>query len=161
MASDYQYATEAEVEEQFDLLTKVYTDDNALDPFISKAEKHINMRLKAKYSVPFTAGSPPDMVHELTIDLAAFYAFRSHFTRDNKNEAKWLKGIWDSVKEQLDRIVDDEEALVNADGSEPGGNDDQVYSDTMDYNSTFNVDDPLSQAQDADKLDDIDDERDS
>jgi len=121
------------------------------DSFINGAEAYINAKLAKTFTVPFS--DAPELIKDLTIDLT--YAKMAVGKLDDR------KAIKDHVDDTLKELVNGEMALVTSSGDVFEATGDGVWSEHGDYVSTFDVDDPFNWEVDQDRIDDIEDDRDS
>lgn len=130
---------------------------------ISDAEAEIDKRLAVKFDVDgwTTNALTPPAVQTICKWLAIAYIHEAtaRGSKDAYARAdRYLKKANDNLQELVDgtaTLVDSTGALVNGDSDE-----NPVYCNTTNYTPTFNEDDQKNWATDADKLDDIADERD-
>jgi hypothetical protein len=139
---------------------------DVLQACIDDAEAKVREMLSKRYDVSAsyfqtTTSVAPALV-PITRWLAAGYAYM-HFSRGGKDAFKrseaYEKKAMDNLKLLMDRSVD----LVDSSGAVIAERTDafQVLSNTDDYTETFAEDDPLHWGVDSDKLDDIEDARES
>lgn len=130
---------------------------NILSNSIDHAEADINASIAKRYSVPFTAGSVPPLITQLTGDLAAYYTFRAKYMRDSHNVSDWVKELKDEVDEKIKMIVDGDLDLVDTAGSliTERTENTKIVSNTMNYQPFFDVDSATSWRTAPDRLDAI------
>ena len=134
---------------------------------IQQAESEINKYLSKRYDLSSdtfqTATSVPPMVRTFCEWLATGYTFES-MSRGGKEQFTRSDRFINRAINNLKMIADYNLDLLHTSGSvvaDKGKTALRVLSNTSDYSSTFNEDDPLNWAVDPDKLDDIADERDA
>lgn len=133
-----------------------------IDDAIAKVKEKLARRydVSASYFNTSTAAAPALVMCSRWLAAGYTYAILSRggkdaLTRSDKLEKKAM----DNLKELMERKADlvDQSGDVIAERSDSF----QVLSNTQDYSETFNEDDPLHWSPDQDKLDDIEDERDT
>lgn len=130
---------------------------------ITHAENEVNKYLSKRYDIDSFASDVPPLVTSLTEQLAEGYS-HLRIGRGGKESLARGKELIKMAQENLQLIADYKADLVDSDGDVISDSENTAYrvlSNTDDYSSTFNEDDPLNWEVDQDKLDDIEDERDS
>lgn len=125
---------------------------------IEKAQAVIDSKIGNKYTVPFTTGNVPPVIEVFAGDIAAYYIMRTMYTQDSQNKTAWVEDFKIAIS-ALNAIRDGKQVVLDSSGNELARAEEEVTSNNMNFHSTFDVDDPLNQSQDDDKLTEIDDER--
>ena len=131
---------------------------------ITMAENEIRKQLSKRYDVSAaafqTSTSAPPMVQDLALWLSLGY-FYSVAGRGGPESMKRGKTFIDMAMDNLKQILEREVDVVNSTGTPlaEASSYMAMTSTTTNYAPTFNEDDPLEWAVDADKLDAIDSER--
>lgn len=133
-------------------------DSSAISHFIDQAESIVNGTIGGVYSVP-VSGSPP-MLQTISTDLAIYRLLRRQFTQDQRNTSDWVEQF-KAAKEDLKDIAEGKLTLVDSAGDIITVGGAGVWSNTMDYTPTMDEDSFTRHHIDPDKLDDIEDKRDS
>lgn len=129
-----------------------YGGADELEEGIAYAENAVNGMLAPGFSVPFTTGSAPQGVKDLTIDEA----YRRLLMGRNSERAKELQ---EDIERRVKSLLGGDSHLVDTDGSTivATSTSGQVWSETMDYKPTFDMRDTEEQHIDPQRLDDEDD----
>ena len=135
-----------------------------IDSHVGRADTIINSKIARRYDVSGydTAGSVPPILRTLSEDISSYYTFRAAFSQDNQNVNDWTDKFNEAIV-VLDEIRDGNMDLVNTAGAIIGEvlstTVQYVDSNTIDYQSFFDCDEPLDWGPDPDKLTDISDKR--
>lgn len=128
------------------------------DKCITWAEDEINKHLSERYDVSaFTpSASVPPMVRSLCEQLSMGYMYDA-MSRSGKESHTRAERFIDRVMINLSDLVNNKADLVNTAGSSLSELSTRkgVLSNTEDYHTTFDEDDPLDWVIDSDKLNDI------
>lgn len=130
---------------------------------ISHAENEIDKYLSKRYDLELfsTSTSVPPLVTSLCETLSEGYMYQ-RMSRGGKEGMKRGKELIDQAIKNLELIAEYKLDLVDASGTvidDMSNTAYRVMSNTDQYTSTFNEDDPLNWEIDRDKLDDIEGER--
>lgn len=139
-----------------------YIDQRLVARCAAKADAIVNARLGQLYGVPF-ATPYPALVSSVAENLTLYYIYTSAYFRSTiPKVAEIRRELWDDAMDILDKIIEGDFVLTDAtlpasaaDGTRRG----RLTSTTSDYNSTFDMDDPINWEVDEDLLDDISDNR--
>jgi len=135
--------------------TGVMIDDD-VDAWIVKAEAVINSKIGNKYTVPFT--TVPPVIAVFAEDITAYMIMRTMYTQDSQNKTAWIEDFKAAIS-SLNAIRDGKQVVLDSSGNELSRASEEVHSNNMNYHPTFDVDDPLNQSQDDDKITEIEDAR--
>lgn len=133
---------------------------------ISDAEAEINKYLSKRYDISTfqsSAGSVPPMVRTWAYTLSEGYTYQ-RLSRGGKEAMDRAQILIDQTIKNLEKIADYELDLVNTAGGVITDMSNTAYrlmSTTDTYIPTFGEDDELKWEVDENKLDDLDDDRDS
>ncbi len=139
--------------------------DTATTALLSKcitwSENEINRKLAKRYNVAAFATAVPPMVTTFCERLAMGFYFDNN-SRGGKEFLARGKELRVSVRQELDELAVGKMELVDSAGAliaPRSGEGTGVLSSSVDYETTFAEDDPLTWGVDTDKLDDIADRR--
>ena len=124
---------------------------------IQRADGIIDGYCARRYALPFTA--IPPMIRAISQDLVSYYTYRSYFTQDNHNRSEYFEDLYGQARADLEYIRDGKIDLVDTAGSAAPlmstTSQSLLDSTTKNYQSAFDVDDPLDWKFDGDLLDSI------
>jgi len=131
---------------------------------ITDAENEINKYISKRYDVSVfsTSTAVPPLLKSLCNQLAVGYMYKNMSRGGSDADERGQKYI-DQVIKNLELIRDYKADLINTAGSVIADMSNTAYrvlGGTENYTPTFNEDDELNWVIDADKLDDIETERD-
>lgn len=98
--------------------------DTRITEAIESAEAEVNVRLATRYTVPFDSNAVPDVVGDLTRDIAAYLASLTY--RQNKD----FSSEQDPVLRRYQRALDLLKALATGDADLGGGGGDDAPTAT-------------------------------
>lgn len=127
--------------------------------FIDDAEARINAKLVPYYTIPVQSAA---LLQALATDGAICLILGQRvFTQERQNQSEWVSEFCRAFT-MVDKIAKGEIPLVDSSGTLISRRTDvvEVWSNTMGYTPTFNVDDMTKHEVDPDRLDDIDSDRD-
>ena len=130
---------------------------------IERADAEINALIAKRYGVPISP--TPPFLSKLSEDITAYYSYRSFYTQDNHNKLEYFEEMSERAFTTLDGIRKGEIDLVDTSGSliaesTSSLTSSMVDSTTFDYNSAFDIDDPLEWDFDSDLKTAVEDDRD-
>ena len=134
---------------------------STVETHIRRTDGLINGKCARRYSVPF---SPvPPFIRTIAEDIVCYYAMRSFYSQDAQNKNEWVEDHKEDALSFLDEIMKGDIDLVDTSGSAvPVQEDeivDRVSSNTQNYQSFFDIDDPLDWDFDEDRKDAVEDKR--
>lgn len=136
------------------------------DKCITWAEGEIKKRISGRYDLSGsafqTSTSIPPIIRDLTEQLSTAFMWENMSRGGGKESLGRAKRLRDHVFSNLDEIQGYKVKLLDTAGAEiteATNGSFRVLSNTDDYHSTFDEDDPLNWKVDPDKLDDISSER--
>lgn len=117
--------------------------------YIVYAEAEIDGRLTSHTS-PFSSNNLT--IKDLCIDLT----YAKAISPANDEKAKEIRGILD---ERIERLNNNQESMITDSGDSLSGDIGIAWSETENYNTTFNADDAINYEVDSSKLYDIEQDR--
>jgi phage gp36-like protein len=129
---------------------------------IRRTDGLVNGKCARRYAVPFT--TTPPFIRTIAEDITSYYTYRSFFTQDNQNRSEYLEELKEEALKNLDEIMSGDIDLVDTAGSSIPEREtqavDQISSNTEDYQSFFDIDDPTDWDFDEDRKTAVSDDRD-
>lgn len=165
------YSTTTTIETNMVGVTFDTSTTNLASNMIVEAQNEINKWVSKRYNISIyqtttaatTTGGAPPLLQSWTDRLAEGYMW-IRMSRGGANAQFQTIGdkLIKDVKECLKALVENQVDLLDESGDAISelSNPDNVLSNTEDYHSTFDEDDPLNWSVDSDKLNDISDDRD-
>ena len=128
-------------------------NSSAVSFYIDQAENEINGYLINNYTLPFS--STPPIIESLSTEYALVKILERFFTQEIGSDNRWVENRHKYVKEYLSQINSGDVGLYNSSLEIIAYKDgDAIFSNTMNYNPTFNVLNPTLQQIDGDRLED-------
>jgi len=152
------YTTVARIRKVLPKLTSTVMVDADVASEIEKAEAIINSKIGNKYTVPFVSGSVPPVIQGFAEDITAYLIMRTMYTQDSQNKTAWIDDFKTAIS-NLNAIRDGKQVVLDSSGNELARAEEEVHSNNMNYNPTFDVDNPEEWEQNEDKIDEISDAR--
>ena len=132
-------------------------NSSAVSFYIDQAENEINGFLINNYTLPFS--STPPIIESIATEYALVKILERFYTQEINSENSWVKERKDYVFDYLNRINTGDIGLYTSSYDLIVWNaGDTVYSNTMDYITTFTMLDETLQQNDSDRLQDEYDE---
>lgn len=104
-----------------------------------------------------SASSTPQVIRGISDALTSKRAMLSFFSQDGQNKNKWASALAKEAKEDLEKILKGELVVTVGGTEEP--TESEVKSSTENFTPVFEMDNPLDQQVDPERLDSIDSER--
>lgn len=113
--------------------------------YITRAEVRADAVVGQRFTVP-VLGSPPllkEAVETLTLGLL----LRRFFSQEQENKSEWVEGFFTDANAIITAVAAGSMTLVNSAGvlitvAQPGQ---KIWSSTMGYHSTMDIQDPIDQ----------------
>jgi|TARA_R100000479_G_C6315938_1_gene175827 phage gp36-like protein len=129
--------------------------------YIDQAENEINGHLVNGYTLPFS--STPPIIESLATEYGLVKILQRFFTQEVGSDNAYVTQRLESVMDYLTKINSGDVGLFTSSLELiPYNTGDTIFSNTMNFNPTFTMLNPIFQQIDADRLDDeldaVDDE---
>ena len=135
----------------------VMSDVNVLT-HVANADALINGYVGTVYALPFS--TTPALIEKLSGEISAYLIMRTEFTRDAINMSQYLAEYEKAIK-MLEDIRDSKILLFDSANAELAKSGNILHSNNENYNTTFDMADPLDQNIDARLLEDTATDRES
>lgn len=126
---------------------------NVVFTYLNGVEARLESRISHFYSTyfPLSVDSNP-VLREIAETWVCALLLRRFYTQEKSDKSDWVKDWFDDVDAMLEPLISGSATLAPL---TPGGTIDQPWSNTMNYFTTFDVDDPIDQYADSNRLTDI------
>lgn len=129
-----------------------------IDTHITRSDSLVDAAISKRYSIP--QSPTPPLLATISDDITAWMTFRSYYTQDNHNTFDHFDEMKEKAFETLSMIREGEIDLFDTAGSLITEKTAElansiVDSNTIDFQSVFDMDDIFSSKVDTDLLDDI------
>lgn len=127
--------------------------------FIDFAESQVDGYISKRYALPLNTPAPK-LVETLSTEISVYELLSKRiFVGEVAADSMWVKSYKEAM-EMLKDIAKGRISLTDSAGAQLSEGNVEIWSSTEDYLPTFTEDTQLHQYQDADKIDDIRQERD-
>ncbi len=138
--------------------SRVSVNSAGMANFIGRAEATMRAKWADRYEFPL---APSPFVETLATDYACYlFLSRRVFTTERQQGSEWVERFKESL-DMIDAVAEGKMSIVDSAGGIIATADStgRPWSDKKDYCPTFTEDDTRNQFIDADKIEDIQDER--